>query len=677
MATASSKASKRKIPTPQHSTIHPAGRPTGLRAAFQGRPWLLAIVLAVITTAVYLPVHHHPFFTMDDDPYVVSNSHLRGGFGDTIAWAFTAYDLANWHPVTWLSHAADFHLFGLNPSGHHDVNLLLHVLNALLLFWVLLRATGFPGRSFMVAALFALHPINVESVAWIAERKNLLSLFFFLLALGAYRWYATQPRLRRYSLVALLYALGLMAKPQVITFPFVLLLWDYWPLERVAVPFSLFALRQREPLAHSGEERLAKSEKRSSSEGRMVSFSWLILEKLPLFALSLGSAVLTMRAQDLAGAMRYYPPATRLANAVVSYVRYLGKAFWPSWLAVFYPHSELRAWQVAAALLLLLAVTAFVLYQRRQRYLAVGWFWFLGTLVPMIGLVQVGEQAMADRYAYLSFIGLFLMVIWGIADLAGRKHLSPAWLAAPSVVVLLALSVITGRQLSYWGNNVTLWTRMMAISPGSYEVEENLGVALLEAGQPAAAMQHFQRVTDFAPSSAAIGRELAGYAAVAHLYLGAYDQQHGQPAGAIAHYKKVLGLAQDFAAQNVYGHLPPMLTKIKAAALGNMGDAYYALRDFPQAKAGYEAALQLSPGGVSQWVGLGVASQKSGDLATAVRAYSRAVQLQPSDVTLLLLAQALQQSGRVPEAQAARQQATLITQNLATAQERVAKLLAP
>jgi protein O-mannosyl-transferase len=666
MAAVSPKAPSKKM---KNRTGVDARQPSNLFASISARPWILAIALALLTIAVYLPVHHHPFFTMDDDAYVVSNPHLRGNLGDTISWAFTTYDLANWHPVTWLSHSADVRMFGLEASSHHDVNLLLHVINALLLFWVLLRATGCSGRSFMVAALFALHPINVETVAWIAERKNLLSLLFFLLALGAYRWYAAKPQASRYLIVALLFALGLMAKPQVITFPLVLLLWDYWPLRRM---FHVEHFDERSfgspsrPLPALATHLTIPAQK----------FSWLLLEKLPLLALSLGSAIMTMRAQGLAGAMRYYPLSVRLGNAIVSYLRYLGNAFWPSRLAVFYRHLELRPWHVAAALLLLLAITAFVLQQRRQRYLAVGWFWFLGTLVPMIGIVQVGEQAMADRYAYLSFVGLFLMVCWGVAELAAARQLSPAWLLGPSVAVLLLLAVMTYQQLSYWSDNVVLWSRMLAISPGSYEVEENLGVALLDTGQTEPAMQHFQSVAALVPASGAIGRELAGYAAVAHLYLGAYDQHNGQPADAVAHYKKVLGLAQDFTAQNQHARVPSVLIRMKATALGNMGDAYYALKNYPAAKTSYLAALQFDPQNVRQWTGLGVVEQKSGDPSAAAQAYSRVAQLQPSDVAFLLLAQALEKSGHPQEAEAARQQAKLMTRNLEGAEQVVQRLLA-
>jgi tetratricopeptide (TPR) repeat protein len=619
------------------------------------RPWILAAVLAIVTVAVYAPVRHHPFFTMDDEAYVVNNAHLRNSsFGETLGWAFTSYDLANWHPVTWLSHAADVQMFHLDPAGHHDVNLLLHTLNAVLLFWIFLSATGYAGRSFMVAALFALHPVNVETVAWVSQRKTILSVLFFLLALAAYRWYVQKPRIGRYAVVGALYLLGLMAKPQVITFPFVLLLWDYWPLRR------MFASSE------SGNGSIPPQK-----------FLWLVLEKVPLLVLSALSGILTMAAQGSAGPMQYYPLPFRLGNAVVSYARYIGKAFWPSTLAVFYPHPELTLGYVTMALLLLLAITTLVLQQQTRRYLAVGWFWFLGTLVPMIGIVQVGEQAMADRYAYLSFIGIFVMVCWSAGDFFRQRQLSPVWPAAGSVAVLLTLCVLTRQQLSYWSDNVRLWTRMQAISSASYEVEENLGVALLERRQPEAAMHHFQQVIDSVPTvSPDIGRELAGYASVAHLYVGAYDLQHGQPAVAILHYKKVLDLAQSFAAQNNHENVPPVLTRMKAAALGNMGDAYYAMRDLQQAKDSYEAALLLDSHSAREWIGLGIVEQKSGDLPTALRAYARAAQIQPSPVGLLLLAQALDQSGRREEAESARRQASMMTENFAAAQQAVNQIMA-
>jgi protein O-mannosyl-transferase len=348
----------------------------------------LSCLLVAATLALYRPVNHYPFANADDDSYIGDNVHVKYGFEpDTVAWAFTTFRDANWHPLTWLSHALDCHLYSLDAGKHHRTNVLLHAVNVVLLFWVLLQATGYAGRSAMVAALFALHPINVESVVWISEGKNLLSMLFFLLALGAYRWYVSEPRIGRYSVMALLYAMGLMCKPQVITFPFVLLLWDYWPLQRMSAA----------TVGSSGPVTAA------TVPGR--SFSWLVVEKLPLFVLSAASAIITVKAQATGGAMsgplNSYPFLLRLENAIVSYVRYIGKAIWPARLAFMYLHSPIAAWQVVAAFLLLVAITGIVILRRRHRYLVVGWFWFLGTLVPMIGLVQVGAQAMADRYAYL------------------------------------------------------------------------------------------------------------------------------------------------------------------------------------------------------------------------------------------------------------------------------------
>ncbi|MGO9515629.1 MAG: hypothetical protein ACLPND_01150, partial [Candidatus Korobacteraceae bacterium] len=401
--------------------------------------FVLGLLLVIATVALYYPIHHHQFVSYDDDIYITNNWHIKYGLSwSAVQWALTAQYADNWHPLTWLSHGLDCQLFFLNSGRHHATNLLLHTTNALLLFWVLLRATGYTGRSFMVATLFALHPINVESVAWVSERKNLLSMLFFLLALAAYRWYAREPRVGRYATVALLFALGLMAKPQIITLPFVLLLWDYWPLQR------MFA---------GGEA--------PSSETEVIpakSFSWLLLEKLPLLILAMASAVITMHAQR--EAYTPYPFSVRMANAIVAYAWYVRKAFWPSHLALLYPHAPglPPIWQMTMAFLFLLAVTALAIALRRHRYLLVGWLWFLGTLVPMIGLVQVGRQAMADRYAYLSFVGLFLMICWGVAEESEQLHLRPALLWIASVVVLLALAAVTHRQVGYWKDSYALWT---------------------------------------------------------------------------------------------------------------------------------------------------------------------------------------------------------------------------
>jgi protein O-mannosyl-transferase len=531
------------------------------RASFFHPPakWTLAFgcLLLFATLALYHPVSHYPFANADDDSYISDNIHVKYGFEpDTVTWAFTTFRDANWHPLTWLSHALDCHLYSLDAGKHHRTSVLLHAINAVLLFWVLQRATGYVGRSATVAALFALHPINAESVVWISERKNLLSMLFFLLALGAYRWYAAKPRVGRYSVVALLYALGLMCKPQVITFPFVLLLWDYWPLRR------MFAIR--------GEP----SRTPTTTVFQARSFSWLVLEKVPLFVLSAASAVVTIKAQRTGGAMsgplNTYPFLLRFENAVVSYVRYIGKAIWPSRLALMYTHSSFAQWQIVAASLLLLAITVMVIAGRSHRYLVVGWFWFLGTLVPMIGLVQVGAQAMADRYAYLPFVGLFIMICWGVSDWAQERNLSTAWLAASGLAALLALTVVAHRQIAYWRDNVTLWAHTVQVTSRNWMAENNLGAALLDKGQMEDAIVHFRLAEAIYP-----------YDPRTFLFIGFYEQQRGNLRVAIEEYQRVISVTQN----DIWGN-----ARLRDDAFVNMGYAYRDLGDPAHAEESFAAA---------------------------------------------------------------------------------------
>jgi hypothetical protein len=520
------------------------------------QPLFLSLLLVIATFALYYPVHGHPFVNYDDGIFVTDNVQIQGGINwETVSWAFTTFYLGAWNPLTWLSHALDCQLFQLNPAGHHDVNLLLHAINVVLLFWVLLRATGCAGRSFMVAALFALHPINVESVAWIAERKNLLSMLFFLLALGAYRWYALRPRIGRYLLVGLLYALGLLAKSQVITFPFVLLLWDYWPLRRVLAVL---------PESASGTLSPAVAPRK---------LSWLILEKVPLFVLSAASAFMTMKAQRFGGDKVWYPLSVRLESAIVSYALYLRDLVWPSLLAVFYQHpgNSLSIWQIGGALLFLLAITAFVVDRRQQRYLAMGWFWFLGTMVPMIGLEGVGYQGMqgmADRYAYLPFIGLFIMVCWGALEWARQRHVASAWVAVPSVVALLALSVVAHRQIGYWSDSATLWSRALQVTNRNWLAENNLGKILMSRGQVEEGMSHFIKATEIYPADP-----------VCNMNIGTYEQQRGNLREAIERYKTALSSSRD--------------ASLRFAALNSMGRAYSDLGDAAHAQECFAAAASM------------------------------------------------------------------------------------
>ena len=629
----------------------------------------LAFLLALFTIALYAPVQSHPFVNYDDDVYITVNEHVKAGLTwSTVTWAFTSYDAANWHPLTWLSHAADYQWFGDDPAGHHDVNLLFHAANAVLLFWVLVSATKHVGRSWMVAALFALHPINTETVVWIAERKNLLSMTFFLLALAAYGWYAGTPtrheqRRLRYLSVVLLYALALMAKPQVITFPFVLLLWDYWPLGRVAIRHSPLAFRQKNANYISGKERIANSETRSSGEWRMAngeqrSLSFLLLEKVPFLFMSAISALLTVRAQREGGGFNPdYNLFVRCENAVVSYVRYIGKAFWPVNLAPMYPHpgASLKLWQAGAALFVLAAITVLVLAARRRRYLPVGWLWFLGTLVPMIGIVQVGRQALADRYAYLSFIGLFIMLCWGVAEFAERRHIATALVAASSCIVLVSLMAMTHRQIGYWSDNITLWAHTAEVTYPNYEAEDNLGEALEKAGRRSEAIPHYARAAEINPAFPP-----------ATMFLAVEDQREGNLNDAIAKYQQVIRETDKAAHQNA---------AMRGMAFGNMGHAYRELGDLQAARAYLQQSVELNDKNFQAWMDLGLVSQMVGAPAEAAHAYEQAIRLQPSDVGYVLLARALEQSGQQQQSGIALQKAKLLTNNYERAQQAADALL--
>ena len=623
-----------------------------------------------MTVAVYLPVHSHPFAELDDGSYVYSNPHVRAGLTwETIKWAFTSIgsvtpDVPDWHPLAWLSHALDSDLFGEGPAGPHDVNLLLHTLNVVLLFWVLRQATQRVQRSAMVAALFALHPINVESVAWIAERKNLLSMTFFLLALLAYNWYLHKPRAGRYLAVASAFALGLMSKPQIVTFPFVLLLWDYWPLERLAVRPSPFAVRQSSARGVPGEELKAKSQQRPSGERRIANgeqrlFRWLLLEKLPLFALAAISCVITVKSQVAVGGInRSFPFSARIENAVLSYVRYVARAFWPSRLAPFYPHPgvHLPAWQIVGASLLLLVISAVAILFARRRYFLVGWLWFLGTLVPMIGLLQINRQAMADRYAYLPFIGLFLLVSWGVSDLAEQRYLPPVILRTAGVAVLTVLSALSYRQISFWGDNLALWTHALEVTRNNYLAENIVGALLVDQGRGDEAQPHFVAATQMNPSDPS-----------AYMAIGTYQQQHGDARQAIAEYQKTIALTEDAVQKNLW---------LRSTTFARMGSAYRQLGEFEQARTSFEKALQIDPRDGQLWLALGIVTAQAGDPQAAIEAYRRAAQVRPSDVGYLLLARAFDQAGQNRQAEEARADAQRLSRDLPAAERMVDTIFA-
>ena len=576
---------------------------------------LLCGLLSAVVFLCYASVSKNGFVNYDDDTYITDNPQVHAGLRwNTVKWAFTTYHQGNWHPLTWLSHALDWQLFGSNPAGHHYVNVGLHALNALVLFLLLQYATGYRWRSLMVAALFALHPMNVESVAWAAERKNVLSMLFFLLGLYAYTWYARRPALSRYLSVVGLFILSLLSKPQVITFPCLLLLWDFWPLDRFRSAF-----------------RDGEGESGAASRWRFV--GKLLWEKIPLFALSAVSAAVTVKAQTAGGAVRNlseYGASLRVETAVISYARYVGKFFWPSKLANLYPHPThlYPAWQVGAASFVLLLVTAIVLVRiREQRYLAVGWFWFLGSLVPMAGLVQVGLQSMADRYAYIPFIGLFLIIVWTAADWARARHVAPTWLALLSISYLLALGIITHNQIGYWHDSATLWRHALAVTKENYVAESNLGEVLLGQEKADEAAAHFRAALAVRPDGL-----------VANLDLGAYEDRRGNFADAIQHYRVVVDHSND--------------TGMSATAYGSLGFVYRQMGQAAKAKQSFETSIQLDGSRARARIGLGLVAQDAGDVEEAVRQFSIAAALQRSDIVNLLLANALNRAGHRERANA-------------------------
>ena len=582
---------------------------------------ILSLLLVLGTLAVYNSVVHNGFINLDDNLYITNNRQVQMGLRwSTVKYAFTTYYQANWHPLTWLSFALDWQVFGKNAGGHHYESVLFHAFDAVLLFWLLERTTGFTWRSLMVAAIFALHPVNVESVAWASERKNVLSMMFFLLAMLAYGWYARQPSLRRYSLVPLLFALGLMAKPQIITLPCVLLLWDYWPLQRFGT-------------ADDSHGPFAKA-----------SLWRLVVEKLPLFALAGADALITMRAQREGMALRTlddYSVYARIGNSFLSYARYVAHAFWPFHLSPTYGHpaNNLPVWQVIASMFFIVSVTATVVVLRKKRYLVVGWFWFLGTMFPMIGLIQVGDQAMADRYAHIPFLGLFWMAVWGMSDIADNWHISPKWMAAPAAAALLTASVLTFRLVNCWHDSETLWDYALTINSQDFMAHANRGRILV-----------FENRAEEAIAEFSMAERLHRYPYSEVLRFADYELRHGHVEDASARCRTVLQETQD--------------RQLRAVAWTNLGVASLMLNNLSEAKGNFESAVATDPENSGAVVGLGLVAQRAGDYPTAVAAFSKAVRMEPSELGYFLLALALQKSGRPAEANAAYVEAQRRSSNL-------------
>jgi len=591
----------------------------------QRRSFLIVVsclVLAIGTAVLYSPVRHAEFLNYDDAYYVTQNQHVVQGLtAKTLSWALTAIEADNWHPLTWLSHALDCQLYQLNPAGHHLTNVVLHVLNVLLLFLLLTRVTGAAGRSLLVAALFAVHPLNVESVAWIAERKNVLSTLFFFLALGAYGWYAAKPELKRYLLLAMLFVLGLAAKPMVITLPFVLLLLDYWPLKRIKVQDAAVAKSRK-------SRELPSVAAVSAFPVSQASFARLVLQKAPLLLLCAGSAVITIVAQRAGGAIRSLEVFTlpiRLENAVYAYAKYVWVGFWPTRLAVLYPHPgpTLAGWKLGLAAVFLVLVSVLVWRRRSaQPYLVTGWLWYLGTLVPVIGLVQVGQQAMADRYAYVPLIGIFVMIVWGIAELADSRQIRLPWRLAAAAVVLIAFSMVTRRQISYWHDSEALWAHTSALTENNLLAEDIMSKSLLRLDRPQDALPHLEAAA-----------RLDYQDPIRHVNYGAALVQLGRLQDAAAEYQIAIVVASD--------------PEVQARSYETLATVYDELGDYDKVRDSYAHALQLAPQQGSEMVErltedaadqptaarylqLGMLLQQVGRPSAAKSAYGQALQLDPT-----------------------------------------------
>jgi len=573
---------------------------------------LVCLILTAVTLATYWRVSGDNFINFDDDYYIVQNPWVNQGLSfKGIAWAFTHFYSANWHPITWISHMLDCELFGLQPGPQHVVNLGFHAANAALLFTLLKRTTGALWRSAIVAGLFALHPLHVESVAWAAERKDVLSTFFGLLALLCYAQYAKTGAIRsRYYWGALFFfVMGLMSKPMVVTLPFVMLLLDFWPLGRVSTTSD------------------------NPMEIDFRKLKTLLLEKWPFFMLVPISCVITYFAQKSAGAVATNDRGFYMGNALVSYVRYIGRMFWPIDLSVIYPLYTITPWKVAGAAFFLLAISVLCIKARQKKpYLLMGWLWYLGMLVPVIGFMQVGPQSSADRYTYMSLTGLFVICVWGAADLMKDWRFRKPVAVIASTLILLVCSALTVHQLQFWKNGVTLFEHTIAVTANNAFGEDEYAGALIIAGKGKEAFAHDAEALRLAPDNAIIQNDYA--AALVEV---------GRAPDALSHYAQAAQLAPNNALiQNNYG--------VALARAGMTNDAI----------ARYQQALHIQPDYVDAYNNLGTVLAGEGHLDEAAASLSRALAIEPDNADIHLnLGLALIRLGRVPDA--AREFSTAVT----------------
>jgi tetratricopeptide (TPR) repeat protein len=592
---------------------------------------LIYVALAAVTFIFFTQACRNGFVGYDDPYYVTNNPHVKSGISpDSVKWAFTTTQTANWYPLTWLSYMLDSQLFGLNAVWYHLTNVLFHTANTLLLFWILKRMTGAIWAGAFVAAVFALHPLRVESVAWIAERKDVLSGFFGMLTIVFYIRYTERHSIRRYLLVFLIFGLGLMTKSMLVTLPFVLLLLDYWPLERFK-------------WGHRGQARR------------------LIIEKVPLLVLSAASSAATYIIQHCSCAMELgesYPLNIRISNAAVSYIAYIGKLIYPSGLAVLYPYPRdgLPLWQVTVSILVLAVISAAVIYSAKG-YLITGWFWYIGTLVPVIGLVQIGSQMMADRYTYLPSIGIFIMFAWGINELISRWRCRKIIIGICACIVLAALSICTVLQQRYWRSDSVLYAHAVSVTKNNYIMICNYGITLSEEGRDNEALEQFDKSVHINPD----------YFYAYHGF-GTVFLKQGKYAEAIEYFNKAIHFRPDYY-KSYYGLGMALLKQDqineavenwkKALSLNpdyypagfNIGAAMAELGRYEEAIKYFNAVIKTEPDFAEAYYEMGRVYYLQGNLASAAEQCAKTLQIYPNyNMARITLAHTLSEMGRIQPA---------------------------
>jgi tetratricopeptide (TPR) repeat protein len=585
-------------------------------------PALICLALAILTIITFWSLKDCGFINLDDNIYVYKNAYVQSGLNwNSISQAFSS-ELAEkggfWHPVTWLSLMLDYQIFGLNPHGYHLRNLLFHVMNTILLFLVLHRMTKTLWASAFVACLFAIHPLHVESVAWIAERKDVLSTLFWMLTMGAYSYYVEHPGLRRYFFVLLFFILGLMAKPMLVTLPFVLLLLDYWPLQRFKAIKPDHKIQPEVSKLLTSDKQKRKSKKNNAvalketleiKKSTDPEYKWsliypLLWEKVPLFILAILSSIVTYLAEQKAGAVKSieaYPLVVRIGNAFVSYIAYIGKMIWPSNLAVYYPHPGLLVpWQVIGSVLLLITITLTVFWMvKRFPYLATGWLWYIGTLVPVIGIVQVGGHAMADRYTYIPLIGLFIMAAWGVPEILKKWNYRKEILWTSSTLSILCLCIITWTQVGYWQNSITLFNHTLKVTDNNSLIYNNRGVSYKDLGNYKQAIEDYDRAIEIKP-----------------YYAEAYNNR-GNAYNGLGHYRQAI--------EDLNGAIE--IKPYYAEAYNNRGNAYAGLGNYRQAIEDYGRAIEINPGHAELYFNRGVVYLTQGDNISGCRDAQKACEL--------------------------------------------------